>query len=814
MDILRLSEVSWRDLSRAGAKSANLGELLRLNLPVPDGFIIPVDAYAACADSLGLYRTLAPYISAQDWSGASRAAAAAFASRPMDAHLEETVAAAYRRMGSPAVAVRSSATAEDLPAASFAGQHATVLNVQGEDLLIDAVRSCWSSLWSEQALAYRHARRVEHHAVAMAVLVQRMVEPDLAGVLFTVDPRDHYPERILVEVAPGLGDRLVSGQVTGHAVSVDRETLEPVGSGAVPEVLTPASLRSLCAMALEIEDRFGHPQDIEFAVAGGALYLLQTRPVTTSGTVEAEALPVLPGPTLLEKAMKPLTDERYVIAPRPLDNMLYPHLVGAALFTIKRLGGLVRPEDEAAFTAGLWRQAYRFPPVHRLGRVVVTGTYRPFQLLRSDWLAWWERGPRKVLQRISAPDALDTMDEAALLAKAEELLRIWTPILRARFYGSSAIQSEQLLRMLVTLAVGRRERDRVMADLMTALPNPTLEINRALWRLSRLARDSKAVLSAVRAEDPAMLERSEEGRAFLGELRRFLGTYGHREGTCWYLSTPTWRRDPLQVYRLLSTLAAIDAFPHAPDRAEARYRTSRERALHGLRVYPGLGRLFRWLLERMRALQVFREQSHLDLALPLDAVQQITGELGNRLAARGSLARIRDIYYLTFDELRTWILGTWPPLDEVRGLIARRRATYRAVNANWQKERAAGRSAGGTLKGIGVGPGIVSARVRVVTDQGQFHQLRPGEVLVCSYTNPAWTPLFASVSAVVTETGGAASHAAIVAREYGIPAVMAVPGATKTLATGEEVLVDGTRGTVTRLSASQRNEFSRSKQEV
>jgi pyruvate,water dikinase len=429
-------------------------------------------------------------------------------------------------------------------------------------------------------------------------------------------------------------------------------------------------------------------------------------------------------------------------------------------------------------------------------------------------MAWWKRGPRNILRRIAALGDPKKMDEAALLAKAEEILRVWSPILRARFYASSAIQVEPLLRKLVTLAAGRRERDGVMADLMTGLPSPTLEINRELWRLSRLARNNETVLSAVRAEDPARLGRSEEGRAFLGEFRQFLGTYGHREGIGWYLSTFTWRSDPLQVYRLLAHLAALDTFPDAPDQAESRYRASRDRALRGLRFYPGLGRLFCRLVDGLRVLQVFREESHLDLCMPLDAVQQITRELGSRFAARGSLAGSRDIYYLTFDEIKAWSLGTWPPPDEIRNLVARRRATYRAANANWQRERLSGRSDGSTLKGIGVSPGVASAPVRVVSDQGQFHRLRPGEVLVCPHTTPAWTPLFASLSAVVTETGGTVSHAAIVAREYGIPAVMAVPGATRTLATGEEVLVDGNRGTVTRLSASRQNEHSKPRQEL
>jgi pyruvate,water dikinase len=221
-----------------------------------------------------------------------------------------------------------------------------------------------------------------------------------------------------------------------------------------------------------------------------------------------------------------------------------------------------------------------------------------------------------------------------------------------------------------------------------------------------------------------------------------------------------------------------------------------------LRGWPVLPRLFGWLLERLRALHAFRETSHFDITRPLAALQEIAAEWGRRLVARGLLGRVEDVYDLTHDEVRRWLLDRAPDPAEARQMLTQRRATYALVNERWQAERGCEPRSGPAAKGVAVSPGLATGPARIVRDEGDFDRLAPGEVLVCPHTNPAWTPLFASAAAVVTETGGVASHAAIVAREYGIPAVMAVPGATARFEDGESIRVDGFRGVVSRLDRS------------
>jgi pyruvate,water dikinase len=391
------------------------------------------------------------------------------------------------------------------------------------------------------------------------------------------------------------------------------------------------------------------------------------------------------------------------------------------------------------------------------------------------------------------------LEDSALLRRADHILAVWEEQLNERMFAASAYRTEVWLKLLVSLAVGRRRCDQVTARLLGGIPQPTLEANEALWQLSRRARSIPEVEEAVREFALERLERTAIGRSFLGEFEAFLDAYGHRDGSCWYLSTPTWGREPLQVWRLLRTMMNGEEPPRDLEQARSEHRAARDLVERRLRFIPGLRSAFRRLLDAIRLLTAFREHSHFDLTRPLSALQEIAAEWGHRLAARGILDEPDDVFYLTHDEVRAWLPGEAPGPADLHDLLARRRATYQLVNKRWQAERHERGTPADALKGIATSPGVVQGRARVVRGEHEFERLQPREVLVCPYTNPAWTPLFATAAAVVTETGGAASHAAIVAREYGIPAVMSVPEATRFLADGDEVVVDGDRGMVRRI---------------
>ena len=793
-----LSELGRPDGDRFGGKAAKLGELIRLGVPVSPGFAIAVSEYGEHARRSGVRASLGSLLEEGDWVAAERGAEIQLSRTALDEAFATRVREAYRALGARSVAVRSSATVEDGDEASFAGQFRTLLDVEGEDRLLNAVRLCWISLWTRRALAYRHRRKMDPFSCAMGVIVQAMVPAEVSGVLFTVDPVGQRSDRMLLQAVPGWGEELVSGRAGGVVYRVDRESLRVLDIEGEGERLLPDDVGAVCRVGLRVEEHFGCPQDMEFGIRGGQVSFFQTRPITTLSPSLVDPLDLPTNPTWLERLLLPMTAEHFATAPKPLDNLVFNRMVSAAVAGLRAFGGEVLPGDAAAYEREIWRQAYRLPR-HRLTWRVLLAGRRQLGLLGRDWLPWWREGPGQALKEMSQPVDVAALDDEALLRHAEAVLEKWETLLTERMYAAGPLRIRALLGFLVRLAVGGREGSRMQADLLGGLDTPTDRANLALWHLSREARSAPTLRSAVRSRAPERLDETPEGRAFQDRVRSFLGSYGHREGHSWYLSSPTWARDPEQVWGLLSSLVEADAPPVDPVEARARYRAARESALARLADVPLLRRLFLRVLETVRGLTAFREESHFDLTRPLLALQPVADEWGRRLRMLGLLDEDADVYFLTGDEVRAWLLGTPPVPGEVRSLVARRKATYRVVNTRWLGERAPAPRGGGRLQGRPASPGFAKGRARIVRGEEQFHLLREGEILVCPHTNPSWTPLFSLARAVVTEVGGPAAHAAIVAREYGIPCVMGVPGVAGLVRDGDELAVDGDEGLVYRV---------------
>ncbi|WP_233561981.1 PEP/pyruvate-binding domain-containing protein [Sorangium cellulosum] len=824
MLVHRLSELSRADLSTAGGKGANLGELVRLGLPVPPGFVVSAAAYAEQARAWGLGVRLSAHLARSGWKAAASQVAELFESGELLPEIEAAVRDAYRELGAPAVAVRSSATAEDLADASFAGQHETYLDVTGEDELLVALRRCWASLWSPRALRYRAVRGMDHLGVHIAVVVQRMVPADFAGVLFTVDPVAQRADRMLLEVAPGLGEAIVSGHTTGDVYRLRRAPFagpaelrpdgpdgapDPAGAGDVAiedrdlrEAGRPAPsdavVLDLGRLGLRLESHFGCPQDVEFAIAGGSIHLLQSRPITTLGAAEIEPLPPPPTLTRLQRRMVESNDnDRFPVAPRPLDQWGFRMSIPAIVRAVRFLGLHVDEADERALVDQVWRELFVLPPVRPTLRLLGL-PHKVAASLRDDGMAWWEGEAFPRIQEVCAPADLRAMDDAALLRRADRIVETTTEVLGERFERSVSQLAAVALRVPVTLAVGRKRADAVLGDLVSGLHTRTSDVNFALFQLARRAASAgPEVARAIGEGHPEELRGSEAGRAYLAEVEAFLDEHGYRESKGLYLSAPTWRQDPAPLWGLLRGL--LDAVePPSEEAGMKRYHTALEEVTRKLRFVPGLPDAFRRTLDRLRRAILFRERSHFDVVRSFSALQAIVAELARRLHERGRLPVADDIFYLTDAEVRAWIRGEAPPLDEVKRLVRRRRATYGVVNGRWQKRafRAGAGGSGSELRGSGASSGVVRGKARIVRDEREFERLKAGEILVCPYTNPAWTPLFTLAAGVVTDTGGAVSHAAIVAREYGIPAVLGAAGATERIADGQEIVVDGAEGRV------------------
>lgn len=827
MIIRRLSELSRADLPTAGGKGANLGELIRLGLAVPPGFVVTAETHAEQTRAWKLADRLAPHLAANNWEAAAAEANELCLRGTMLPALERAVLEAFRELGSPSVAVRSSATAEDLADASFAGQYETYLEVEGEHALLLSLRRCWASLWTVRALGYRAARGIDHLGVDIAVVVQSMVQSEFAGVLFTVDPVAQRADRMLAEVAPGLGEAVVSGHTNGDVYHLSRlpfvgtASLDSGQSSAVDVAITHRDRRAagrptpsdalvleLGRIGLRIEAHFGCPQDVEFALAGGGIHILQSRPITTLQGAEIEPIPPLPELSRMQRRMLEANDnDRFPTAPKPLDQWGFGLVFPAMVHTMRFAGFAVDDAELRTTIDQVWREAL-IPPRARPTLRLIGLPRKVAASLRHDWMGWWENEALPRILEVCAPADLRAMDDAALLRRAERIAETLTHTLSKRFEGVVGQAAMLILRAPVTLAVGSKRAPAVMGHLVSGLRTRTSEVNEALFHLARKAVDAgPEVTGPLRDRRPEALRTSEAGRMFLGEVEVFLDEHGHRESTGLYLSASMWRRDPTPVWGLLRGLLEVTR-PPSEEAGLRRYRAALAEVTRALRFVPGLGAAFTKLVERLRAAVVFRERSHFDLARLFSALQDIIAELARRLHERGHLPAPDDIYFLTEAELRTWLAGQVPPRDEIERLVRRRRATYGVVNGRWQKWAfAAGKQeTADVLLGSGASSGVIRGKARIIRDEHQFERLQPGEILVCQYTNPAWTPLFTIAAGVVTNTGGAASHAAIVAREYGIPAVLGAAGATERIADGQEVLVDGDTGRVTLFRTSNADE--------
>jgi phosphohistidine swiveling domain-containing protein len=770
-----------------GGKGANLGALITAGLPVPEGFVVTTAAYRDFIDDAGLAE-----------AGPERLRELIPRSEIPD-RIAGPIRAAYAHLGSPPVAVRSSGTAEDLATASFAGQHDTFLNIAGADAVLIAVRNCWASLWTPRAVAYRQQHCWDERGLALAVVIQRMIDADWAGVMFTADPVSGRRDRIVVEAVRGLGEALVSGEASGRQCVIDKATHKPVsGEPAIPGL----ALTELVTLGLEAEQLFGAPQDIEWTYCDGHCALVQARPIT--------ALPDEPvdTPSKPERTRKPRVDfsvtaDHMPYPPFPMDvSLVFRPLLRAVLDGIRAAGFAVPSLQEVLVEIEDGVVQIVPPRVRPTWRVVLgvpAVVPKVLRLAGTKTTTWRARSDETLVRLATCLDAanLSGLDDQELLGRAREMIRTVGALMPSRFgIVMRGTMTEQIAKLLLGWAVGRRRADGLLIDLMADIPCVTTAANADLERIAATVRSTPELREVYLAEEPAdiagRLRGSAPGRALLGEVDAHLSRYGFREMSIITVGLPPLRDAPWIVHGIIKGLARLEENPDrkASDRlAHGRSELASER---GLRARL-LRRVIVRPLDSARACTGFREDSYYLIVMSLAVTRRVLLEFGRRLVERGILANADDIAYLELDEL-----GALSPSGP-RQIVERRRTAraasldhYTAVPAEFLgphdgDDRVHGAPAS---RGKFVGP------VRVIHDETEFATLEAGEVLVCPYTNPIWTPLFSVAGAVVVDSGGVASHAAIVARERGIPAIMGTANGTRVLTDGQRVLVDADRGIV------------------
>jgi phosphoenolpyruvate synthase/pyruvate phosphate dikinase len=859
--VLGLEEIDRTLVALAGGKGANLGELSRIDgIRVPVGFCVTTDAFRRVMAT-------APWIDDQldrlsrlnsDDRQAIRTLSADLRRGIEEIAVPDDLAAAITCSinGQAAYAVRSSATAEDLPTASFAGQQDTYLNVVGSAAILRHVSRCWASLFTERAVAYRLRNGFDHRKVYMAVVVQQMLFPQAAGILFTADPVTSNRKIVAIEASFGLGEAVVAGlvnpdvyrvrdgEVVAKTVGVKQLAIHASPAGGTRELavqperqeqpaLTEAQIVRLAQLGRRIETHFGHPQDIEWCLVDDEFQIVQSRPITTLFPVPAASdqgnhVYVSVGhQQMMTDAMKPLGLSVWQLTTlRPMSE------AGGRLFVdVTELLGSPTPR------AGLLTALGRSDPLmgDALQAILDRGDFVPAlpdQDLGGTLLdpapvsietdpaipaELVERGQASIatlkrhIQGKSGPELLDF-----ILADFQELRRSLfdprsLPVIMASMQATWQL-NEQLLKWL-------GEKNAVDTLTQSAPHNVTAEMGLALLDVADVIRPHPAVVAFLQhVEDENFLDQLPAlagGREARDAIQAFLDRYGMRCVGEIDITKPRWSERPATLVPVI--LGNIKNFE--PGAGERRFEQGRQNAwkkeqevLTRLRALPdgegpdgegpdGKAEEAKRLIDRIRTFAGYREYPKYFMISRYFVYKQALLDEAGRLVQARVLRDREDIFYLRLQELHD-VVRTSQVDDE---LIRQRKDAFKSYEAltpprvlTSDGEAVAGtyRRAdvpAGALTGLPVSAGTVEGRARVILDMAQA-DLEPGDILVTAYTDPSWTPAFVAIEGLVTEVGGLMTHGAVIAREYGLPAVVGVEHATRLIRDGQRIRVHGTDG--------------------
>jgi rifampicin phosphotransferase len=855
--VLGLEEIGKTQVALAGGKAAHLGELSRIEgIRVPAGFCVTTDAF-------GRVMTTVPLIDDQldrlarlgpDDRQAIRTLSAEIRQAIEGIAIPDDVAAAITRAvtrlgGQAAYAVRSSATAEDLPTASFAGQQDTYLNVVGMAAILQHVSRCWASLFTERAVTYRLRNGFGHRKVHMAVVVQRMIFPQAAGIIFTADPVTGNRKVVSIEASFGLGEALVSGlvnadvykvrdgEIAARAVAAKRLAIHARPGGGTQELaiepesqeqpaLTDAQIVRLAQLGRRIEAHFGCPQDIEWCLAGDGFQIVQSRPITTLFPIPAASDPgnhvyiSVGHQQMMTDAMKPLGLSVWQLTtPRPMAE------AGGRLFV-----DVTRQLGSPASREGLLKMVGRSDPL--------LGDALQALLDRGDFIpAFQDEGPGGGTPGDSAPAPIETdpaivtelieRSQASIatlkrdiraksgpalldfiLADFQELRRIlFDP--RSHQVFMSAMEATWWLNDQLQAWLGEKN---AVDTLTQSVPhNVTSEMGLALLDVADVIRphpDVVAFLQQVKDESflnelPALAG----GREARDAIHAYLDKYGMRCVGEIDITKPRWSERPTTLVPMI--LSNIRNFE--PGAGERRFEQGRQEAwkkeqelLARLRALPdgeAKAEDAKRAIDRIRTFIGYREYPKYFMVSRYFVYKQALLKDAGRLVQAHVLHDREDIFYLRLQELHD-VVRTNQVDDR---LIAQRKDAFRSYEAltpprvlTSDGEAVAGtyRRAdvpAGALTGLPVSAGTVEGRARVILDMAEA-DLEAGDILVTAYTDPSWTPAFVAIKGLVTEVGGLMTHGAVIAREYGLPAVVGVEHATRLIRDGQRIRVHGTDG--------------------
>jgi rifampicin phosphotransferase len=855
--LVDLREVDETQVSLVGGKAAHLGALSRIDgIRVPAGFCVTTAAFgqimaqAPLDDRLDQLSRLSP-----DDREAIRALSAEIRriieQTAMPGDLAAAITGAITRFGGEAAyAVRSSATAEDTPTASFAGQQDTYLNVVGPEAILRHVSRCWASLFTERAVVYRLRNGVDHRSAQMAVVVQRMVFPDAAGILFTADPVSGNRKVATVDASFGLGEALVSGlvnpdvftvrdgQVVAGTVAAKQRAVTAVPGGGTREVaidpprqeqpaLTEAQVVRLVGLGRRIEAHFGRPQDIEWCLADDDFQIVQSRPITTlfpipeAADQENHVYLSVGHQQMMTDAMRPLGLSMWQL------TAIAPMVEAGGRLFVDATRLLASPGSRAGFL----EMAGKSDPLMRdaLETVLDRGDFIPSTLTSDGGPARLTTGGESIETDPAVVTELIARSEASIAALRRDIATVTGPalfdVLLEAFQEHKRVLGDPLNMKAIMAGIEATWwlNDRLhewlgeknAADTLTlsAPGNITSEMGLALLDVADVVRPHPEVVAFLHGvEDDDFLDELPKlpgGAEARAAIEAYLDRYGMRCVGEIDITRPRWSERPSTLVPVL--LDNVKLFE--PGAAGRRFEQGRQQAqrkaqevLERLRALPDGERKAdetARMIDRVRTFIGYREYPKYDIIVRYFIYKQALLAEAERLARAGVLTDAEDVFYLTFQEFHD--LARSQRVDDA--LIRQRREAFRAhqaltpprvltsdgeaITGSYRRDDVPA----GALAGVPVSAGTVEGRARVILDMAQA-DLEAGDILVTAHTDPSWTPLFVGIAGLVTEVGGLMTHGAVIAREYGLPAVVSVLDATRLIRDGQRIRVHGSDGYV------------------
>ncbi|HEY9629813.1 MAG TPA: phosphoenolpyruvate synthase [Coleofasciculaceae cyanobacterium] len=862
--VLGFQDIDQTKLTVVGGKGANLGELSRIEgIYVPDGFCISTIAFQRIIEETPSIDALLDQLSLLkvddrdkigELSGEIRRIIEGIAI-PED--MSEAIARLLSRLGEKdAYAVRSSATAEDLPTASFAGQQDTYLNIIGKEAILNHISKCWASLFTERAVTYRIQNGFDHRKVYLSVVVQKMVFPQAAGILFTADPVTGNRKVVSIDASFGLGEAIVSGLVNAdnykvrngkiidQRISTKKLAIYALNDGGTKEqeieperqnqqALTDEQILQLERLGRAIEAHFGSPQDIEWCLADDTFYIVQSRPITTLFPIpeandQKNHVYVSVGhQQMMTDPMKPLGLSLWQLtAARPMyqaggrlfvdiaNDLASPvrrniivnvlgksdPLVKDAVMTLLDRGDFIKliSDDQQELNSG---QSNKGTPPPNFQAQLEDDPAIVSNLIRNS-----QTSIEKLKQTIKMKSGSDLFD-FILQDQQQQRQSLSDPqSFGAIVTGMNAASwiNEKMLEWL-----GEKNGADTLAQ--SAPNNITSEMGLDLLDVADVIRPYPKVIEYLQqAEGDRFLDglaKLEGGRECRDAIDAYLSKYGMRCAGEIDITRTRWSEQPMALVPLI--LLNIKNFE--PGAAQRRFEQGRQEALkkeqellERLKQLPDGEQKAEETKQKISLLRNFvgyREYPKYGMINRYFVYKQALLKEAEQLVQAGIIHEKEDIYYLSFDELRN-VVGTHTLDDQI---ISKRKDEYkwyekltppRVITSDGENIASAYKREHlptAAIVGLPVSAGVIEGRARVILSM-ENADLEDGDILVTAFTDPSWTPLFVSIKGLVTEVGGLMTHGAVIAREYGLPAVVGVDHATKLIKDRQRIRVDGTEG--------------------